>query len=63
MTEKTTTEGLHQYNQPNQVCKDRPGGSSLDAVRPQGGALVGVAVDGLETSNDIHAKHSHIYTV
>ena len=26
----------------------RPGGSSLDVVRPQGGALVGVAVDGLK---------------
>ena len=38
----------------------RPGRSSLDAVRPQGGALVGVAVDGLKTSNDIKTKHTYI---
>ena len=39
---------------------NRPGGSSLDAVRPRGGALVGVAVDDLKTSIDINAKHGHI---
>ena len=41
----------------------RPGGSSLDAVRPEGRALVGVAIAGLKrvTTNDIYAKHGHIY--
>ena len=34
----------------------RPGGSSLNAVRPQGGVLVGVAVDRLKTSNDIQSN-------
>ena len=44
----------------NRVLGYRPGGSSLAVVRPQGGALMGMAVDGLNTSNDIHAKHGRI---
>ena len=45
------------------ITLTRTGDSFLDAIRPQGGALVGVAIDGLKTSNDIHVKHGHIYTV
>ena len=41
----------------------RPGGSSLDVVRPQGRARVGVAVEGLKTSRVIHPKPGHICPV